>query len=45
MENINALLIRHGLAQGARLVELNKVAITQMRSLTGNKNLSKRLNE
>lgn len=30
---INALLIQQGLSQSERLVELNKVAITQMRSL------------
>ncbi|MDR1526430.1 MAG: KilA-N domain-containing protein [Dysgonamonadaceae bacterium] len=39
MESINALLIRQGLPQGERLVQLNKVAITQMRSLVENKNL------
>ena len=43
MESINALLIRKELPQGERLVELNSVAITQMRSLVENKNL-KRLN-
>jgi hypothetical protein len=45
MESINVLLIRQGLAQSERLVQLNKVAITQMRSLMENQNLSKRLNE
>jgi len=39
MESINALLIGQQLAQGERLVQLNQVAITQMRSLTENKNL------
>jgi hypothetical protein len=34
MESINALLIRQGLPQGERLMQLNSVAITQMRSLT-----------
>lgn len=34
MESINALLIRQGLSQGERLVQLNATAITQMRSLT-----------
>jgi len=43
MESINALLIRQELPQHKRLVELNNVAITQMRSLVENKNL-KRLN-
>ena len=33
MESINALLIRQGLTQSERLIELNKTAITQMRSL------------
>ena len=33
MESINALLIRQGLSQKERLIELNKVAITQMKSL------------
>jgi hypothetical protein len=39
MESINALLIRQKLSQSERLVQLNSVAITQMRSLTENKNL------
>ncbi len=33
MESINALLIRQRLSQKERLIELNKVAITQMKSL------------
>ncbi|HNS41643.1 MAG TPA: KilA-N domain-containing protein [Taishania sp.] len=33
MESINALLIRQGLTQPERLIQLNKVAITQMKSL------------
>ncbi len=33
IESINALLIGQGLAQRDRLIQLNKVAITQMRSL------------
>ena len=41
MESINALLIRQGLAQGERLVQLNGVAITQMKSLLNNRNLEK----
>jgi hypothetical protein len=45
MESINALLIRQGIAQGERLVHLNSVAITQMKSLLGNQHLNKRLNE
>jgi hypothetical protein len=41
MESINALLIRQELPQGERLVQLNHVAITQMRSLMENKNLKR----
>ncbi|MDR2424532.1 MAG: KilA-N domain-containing protein [Prevotellaceae bacterium] len=41
MESINALLIRQELPQNQRLVELNKVAITQMRSLVENKGLKR----
>jgi len=33
MESINALLIRQNLTQNERLVQLNRVAITQMKSL------------
>ena len=33
LESINALLIRQGLSQADRLVELNKTAITQMKTL------------
>ena len=42
MESINALLIRQGLPQNERLVQLNGTAITQMKSLIG-KTLTKRL--
>ncbi|MCL2087889.1 MAG: KilA-N domain-containing protein [Oscillospiraceae bacterium] len=38
MESINALLIRQGLPQSERLVQLNNTAITQMRSLVGGVN-------
>jgi len=41
MESINALLIRQGLSQGERLVQLNNVAITQMKSLIGNQNFKR----
>ena len=41
MESINALLIRQQLTQGERLVQLNNVAITQMRSLVENKHLKR----
>jgi len=39
MESINALLIQQQLTQGERLVQLNNVAIMQMRSLAENRNL------
>ena len=39
MESINALLIRQELPQPERLVQLNNVAITQMRSLIENKKM------
>jgi hypothetical protein len=42
MESINGLLIRQGLQQKERLVQLNSTAITQMRSLVDGK-LAKRL--
>lgn len=41
MESINALLIRQDLSQKERLVELNKVAITQMNSLIKQKTTKK----
>jgi len=39
MESINALLIRQELPQQERLMQLNNVAITQMRSLVENKKM------
>jgi hypothetical protein len=39
LESINAVLIHQGLAQPERLVQLNKIAIIQMKSLLGNKNI------
>jgi hypothetical protein len=42
MESINALLIRQGLPQSERLLQLNSTAITQMKSLIGS-TLTKRL--
>ncbi|MDX2069470.1 MAG: KilA-N domain-containing protein [Haliscomenobacter sp.] len=36
LESINAVLIHQGLSQADRLVQLNKIAITQMRSLVQN---------
>ncbi len=44
LESINALLIQQGLAQSERLIQLNTIAISQMKSLLGNMNL-KKLNE
>jgi hypothetical protein len=41
MESINAVLIHQGLMQSERLIQLNTIAITQMKSLLGNNNLKK----
>ncbi|MGV0754386.1 KilA-N domain-containing protein [Empedobacter brevis] len=41
MESMNALLIEQDLSQGERLIQLNKVAITQMKSLVENKAIKK----
>lgn len=41
LESINALLIQQGLSQSDRLIQLNKVAITQMKSLTDSKAIKK----
>jgi hypothetical protein len=41
IESINAVLIRQGLSQSERLVQLNQVAITQMKSLVNNRQLKK----
>jgi hypothetical protein len=41
LESINAVLIHQGLDQPDRLLQLNKVAISQMNSLVGNKSLKK----
>ncbi|OUD34878.1 KilA-N domain-containing protein [Flavobacterium sp. FPG59] len=41
MESINAVLIHQGLEQKERLIQLNKMAISQMNSLLGNKNIQK----
>lgn len=40
MESINALLIQQGLASQDRILQLNKVAITQMKSLLESKQLT-----
>ena len=41
MESINALLIGQGLSQSERLIQLNKVVINQMKSLTESKAIKK----
>jgi hypothetical protein len=41
LESINALLIRQQLTQKERLIQLNKVAITQIKSLLNNKYIKK----
>ncbi|NTW32194.1 MAG: KilA-N domain-containing protein, partial [Bacteroidetes bacterium] len=41
MESINAVLIHQGLPQSQRLIQLNKIAISQMKSLLANSSISK----
>ena len=41
MESINAVLIHNGLSQPERLLQLNKMAITQMKSLLQNTTIKK----
>lgn len=41
MESINAVFIGQGLIQSERLLELNKMAITQMRSLLNSNTMKK----
>ena len=41
MESINAVLIHNGLSQPERLMQLNKMAITQMKSLLQNSTIKK----
>ena len=41
MESINAVLIQQGISQNERLQQLNKIAITQMKSLLNSKTLKK----
>jgi hypothetical protein len=41
LESLNAVLIRDGLSQGARLVRLNQIAITQLTSLLNNEHIKK----
>jgi len=41
MESINAVLIHQQLSQSERLIQLNQIAISQMKSLINNTNLKK----
>jgi len=41
MESINAVFINQGLPQNVRLLELNKMAITQLKSLMNNSTMKK----
>jgi hypothetical protein len=41
LESINAVLIHQGLSQSERLVQLNKIAISQMKSLVNSKQIKK----
>ncbi len=41
LESINALLIRQEMPQSERLVQLNQVAITQLKSLLGNAHIQR----
>ena len=41
LESINAMLIKHELAQGERLSKLNELGISQMKSLLSNKSIRK----
>jgi len=41
LESINSVLIRQQIASGERLVKLNEIAITQMKSLLSNNNIKK----
>lgn len=41
LESINAALIHQGLLQHERLIQLNKIAISQMKSLISNSSINK----
>jgi len=41
MESINAVMLHQGAAQSERIIQLNKIAISQLKSLAGNKQLKK----
>ena len=44
LESINAVLIHQGIQQSERLIQLNKIAITQMKSLVNRTNTIKQMN-
>lgn len=41
LESINAVLIHQGISQAQRLEQLNRIAIMQMKSLLGSKEIKK----
>ena len=41
LESLNSVLLRQGLAQPERLLKLNEIAITQMRTLLAGNNLKR----
>jgi len=41
LESINAVLIQQKLSQSTRIMQLNQIAISQMKSLIGNRSLKK----
>uniref|UniRef100_UPI000AE518ED hypothetical protein n=1 Tax=Algoriphagus locisalis TaxID=305507 RepID=UPI000AE518ED len=41
MESINAIFIEQGLSQNERLIQLNKMAISQMKSLLSSNSMKK----
>jgi len=41
LESLNAVLITDGMAQSERLIQLNRIAITQMRSLLEHKSVTR----
>lgn len=45
LESINAMLIAQAMPQNERLIQLNKLAITQMKSLVNNQHIKKLGNE
>jgi hypothetical protein len=45
MESINALLIQQGVDSQERIIQLNQVAITQMKSLMTTKGLNRLRND